>query len=263
MSSDAQARLLDLLVERATQGLDPEGQRELDRLRRLHPDLDDESLELTIATLDLAWGEAVDEPLPAGLVQRLATEGERLIAARPTAGAPPPPIPLPRPDSRGRLGWWAAAACLLLALWGWWPQWRETREAALSPAEARAALLAQADDVLNLPWQPTDDPDGRATSGDLVWSPARQQGFMRLAGLPANDPARRQYQLWIFDRTRDEARPVDGGVFDVPTASGEVVIPIDAKLAVAEPYLFAVTVERPGGVVVSEREHIVALAQVP
>ena len=52
---------------------------------------------------------------------------------------------------------------------------------------------------------------------------------------------------------------VDGGVFDVPS-TGEVIVPITAKLRVGGATLFAVTVERPGGVVVSRREHIVVTA---
>jgi len=38
------------------------------------------------------------------------------------------------------------------------------------------------------------------------------------------------------------------------------VRPIDAKIRVNDPALFAVTAEPPGGVVVSKREHIGALA---
>lgn len=48
-------------------------------------------------------------------------------------------------------------------------------------------------------------------------------------------------------------------MFDV-TSTGEVVVPITAKLRVGDDTLFAVTVERPGGVVVSRREHIVVTA---
>jgi hypothetical protein len=39
----------------------------------------------------------------------------------------------------------------------------------------------------------------------------------------------------------------------------EVVIPIRASLMVRNPAAFAVTLEQPGGVVVSGREHVVAL----
>lgn len=85
---------------------------------------------------------------------------------------------------------------------------------------------------------------------------------MRFEGLAHNDPSQFQYQLWIFDDSRDDAHPVDGGVFDVPS-SGEVLVPISAKLKVGKAKLFAVTVERPGGVVVSKRERIVLTASPP
>ena len=83
---------------------------------------------------------------------------------------------------------------------------------------------------------------------------------MRFVGLAANDPTVSQYQLWIFDKARDQAYPVDGGVFDV-SGSGEVIVPIDPKIHVDDATLFAVTVERPGGVVVSKRERIVVTAK--
>ena len=84
---------------------------------------------------------------------------------------------------------------------------------------------------------------------------------MRFRGLPANDKAKETYQLWLFDKTQDKATPIDGGTFDVAT-NGEVIIPIDAKLKAVEPGLFAITIEKPGGVVVSKREKIAALATV-
>jgi len=92
-----------------------------------------------------------------------------------------------------------------------------------------------------------------------VWSASAQQGYLRFVGLAPNDRAVVPYQLWIFDKTRDDKYPVDGGVFDV-AASGEVIVRIDPKLHVNDAALFAVTIERPGGVVVSKREHIVVTA---
>ena len=106
----------------------------------------------------------------------------------------------------------------------------------------------------------TTDQLATGASGDVVFDPVTQQGFMRLR-LQANDPRQREYQLWIFDGERDDRYPVDGGVFDVPTGAAEVIVPITARVRVGKPVLFAVTVERPGGVVVSAREHIVVLAQ--
>ncbi len=96
-------------------------------------------------------------------------------------------------------------------------------------------------------------------TGDVVWDPATQRGFLHFAGLAPNDPAMHQYQIWIFDAGRDKRYPVDGGVFDVPANASEVIIPIRAALMVRKPAAFAVTLEKPGGVVVSGREHVIAL----
>jgi hypothetical protein len=126
-------------------------------------------------------------------------------------------------------------------------------------AEARAELLASAGDVTTLAWTPTKDPNGAGASGDVVWSASAQRGYMRFVGLTPNDLKQLQYQLWIFDKDRDQAFPVDGGVFDV-SSTGEVIVPITARLRVTEPVLFAVTIEKPGGVVVSKRERIVVTA---
>ena len=83
-----------------------------------------------------------------------------------------------------------------------------------------------------------------------------------MVAVETNDPTQFQYQLWIFDKDRDDKYPVDGGVFDVGP-DGEVVVKISAKLHVNEPVLFAVTVEQPGGVVVSDRSRIAVTAAPP
>ncbi|MEM7810909.1 MAG: anti-sigma factor [Planctomycetota bacterium] len=114
-------------------------------------------------------------------------------------------------------------------------------------------------DTLVLGWSAGTDPSGRDVTGEVVWSDSEQSGYMTFTGLSANDPADEQYQLWIFDAERDDRYPVDGGVFDVGQ-DGTTVVPIRAKLAVTRPTLFAVTVESPGGVVVSSRERLALLA---
>lgn len=148
----------------------------------------------------------------------------------------------------------ATAASLVLIVGVSW--WLLRGRAVPTAASARAELLASVADAATLAWHPKE---ASAASGDVVWSASAQRGFMRFVGLPPNDPTKTQYQLWIFDRQRDQAFPVDGGVFDV-TSTGEVIIPITAKLRVDDATLFAVTVERPGGVVVSRREHIAVIA---
>jgi anti-sigma-K factor RskA len=83
---------------------------------------------------------------------------------------------------------------------------------------------------------------------------------MTIRGLPKNDPFKEQYQLWIIDPSRDD-EPIDGGVFDI-SADAESVIPINAKLMVGNPKVFAVTVEKPGGVVVSDQKRLPLIAKV-
>ncbi len=80
-----------------------------------------------------------------------------------------------------------------------------------------------------LAWQATEDAAAKGASGDMVWSPSQPRGYMRFRGLLPSDPKVAQYQLWIFDKQRDEKFPVDGGVFDVD-ANGEVIVPISPKL---------------------------------
>jgi hypothetical protein len=176
-------------------------------------------------------------------------------------------------------GWWTAACLAGLLLW----QWSSLPRPAVPPAERspapalvalRGELLAQDPQAVTVAWtKASDDPavvagpadlDTAGGLGDVVWSAARQEGFMRFRGLAANDPAVAQYQLWIFDAERNDAYPVDGGVFDVPPdAAGDVVVRIDPRLPVGRATAFAVTVERPGGVVVSGRERLPLLAALP
>lgn len=265
----ASPRAHELLAKRALEGLDPAEQAELAALGAA----DDDSYDLAAAAVVLATlpAEAMPQKLAARLLD-LTTSSDivPLLARRRRRG----PGPGPNARSRGLAlaGWLVAAASLLLALAALWWATRErpprlvylpppppVKAPVLTPAEERARLLAERSDAATLPFQATPDPAGRGASGDLVWSASAQRGFMRLVGVQPNDRQRFQYQLWIFDKERDQRYPVDGGVFDVESA-GEVVVPITARLRVAQPALFAITVEPPGGVVVSKRERIVLTA---
>lgn len=249
----ADERLLDLLAARATEGLDAEEQQELrDLLDRQHA-LHDDDLELAAAAAHVAAVEASGlEILPGGLRDKVIADAGQAVPA----GGKVISFDRERPERRGfdlrGLGWYAAAAMLVLAIWAPWSRSVVEPPAAEVPdlAAQRAQLVAEAGDVVTAEWAGAEAGyDG--VSGDVVWSTARQAGFMRLRGLPANRPTEQQYQLWIVDPARD-AEPVDGGVFDIPAGTGEVLVPIDAKLAVGSPTVFAITLEQPGGVVVSE-----------
>jgi len=239
---------------------------ELAFLRRIAPPL---------PPLPAALADRIRRDAPADLPRPLAIEARRDLSAR---GGP-----------AGGRSWpaaagWLTAACLAgLLCWQWSGAGRidappggpvaptETRP---SLAELRNRLLAADPAAVTVAWKKAgDDPavvaskadlDAADGLGDVVWSPERQQGFMRFRGLAANDPSMAQYQLWIFDAERNAAHPVDGGVFDVPAAAdGEVIVRIDPRLPIRRATAFAITVERPGGVVVSSRERLPLIAAVP
>ena len=289
-------RAQELLLQRATEGLSDQEAAELVALGAE----DDISFDLAASAVDIATirgeempfdvadkiliaaGVEVEAPktiaMPAMVPQTLAG----FVPPRPI-GVAPVPVPMPAPvlqeptappavipiESRrtSRATTYAviaAAASIALAIgavvWATRQQAGEPTVAKTPTAEeARAELLATAKDATTLPWTATDDPNAKGATGDIVWSPSAQRGYMRFKGLTPNDIKTLQYQLWIFDKDRDQAFPVDGGVFDV-SSTGEVIVEITAKLRVNEPVLFAVTIEKPGGVVVSKRERIVVTA---
>jgi hypothetical protein len=267
--------LADLLVKQTVEGLDAAEARELAQLLAQHPELEADTLERTAAAVMLA-GTLDANALSPALRKRLIAQGEAALLSRELSASPDSQLRALATKrvvrhSHSHWGWWVAAASIVLAIAGWWPQLAQTPTQPTLPAqmtatptlaEKRATLLASARSLLRLDWTATKDPAAAAAHGDVVWDNATQTGYMRFAGLAPNDPAVQQYQLWIFDAERGDTYPVDGGVFDVPAGQTEVLVPINAKLKVGKPAMFAVTVERPGGVVVSARERIVVLAQV-
>lgn len=95
----------------------------------------------------------------------------------------------------------------------------------------------------------------------VAWDNERQEGYLTLVGLAGVDPRRGAYQLWIFDAKRDARYPVDGGLFTLAEGGrSAVVIPIRAAVPVRRPTLFAITLEPPEGVVVSDRKRIMLTA---
>jgi len=277
--------MVDLLIKQVTEGLSPAEQRALDVMDSEFASAYLRDLERAAAAVTLAGstgGEALPAALSALIAQQaaehfaLASNVADLTEAR-TAAAEKAHLhqsPAPgRANRFGGYGWLAAAACLVLAIFGWERSPPPVAVVAPAPviapaprpapptaAEERAALLAKTDS-LKIPLGATKDPAAAGVTGDVVWDPITQRGFLHFAGLAPNDPAMHQYQIWIFDAGRDKRYPVDGGVFDVPANTSEVVIPIRASLMVRKPAAFAVTLEKTGGVVVSGREHVVALGQ--
>jgi len=249
-------RLLELLADQAQHGLNDADNRELSDLLAELDTIQDEDMELAAAAAYLAIDAETKTsraPMPADLADRLIAQGESAVNAKTSDDAP---APLPFADHASQTpgfgnaawGWLAAAAMLALTVTTWIATTPDNTVP--TPAAQLTALLNEAPDTFQAQWAASDDPVYGQVTGDVTWSDERQEGYMRLTGLPINDPDTKQYQLWIVDPDVD-ANPVDGGVFNV-TSDGEVIVPIQAKLRVDKPVVFAITVERPGGVVVSK-----------
>jgi hypothetical protein len=285
-------RLSELLTDQAVFGLNEEELTELDQLKNQFSDWrEDISFELTAAAISLSHLD-INESLPAALRSKILVDSKKHLSFREDAQKV---LSFPQKTKEnvklsaaetGRnvhelqpkrflwqsLGWAvAAAACIALAVNIWTTRFRPQPEIAKSPeviqtpspelsaAQKREQLLASAQDTIQATW--TSAKNEKEVLGDVVWSNALQQGYIRFHGLPVNDPNKESYQLWIVDETQNQKTPLSGGVFDV-SETGEVVIPIDAQLKVKKPKLFVVSKEKPGGVIVTDPSKFVAVAKI-
>jgi Anti-sigma-K factor rskA len=266
--------LRELLAGEAAGELGAEEHNELETMLRDAPAANrDEFLQiaglLQIAFLkrDAVSIQRMPESLDGRLVRQAATWIPQAAQPERRTVADLAPVrgqrPMRPPDTAGSAGgrvwnWgaicgWAAAATLaaVFIVTGDPRLSISTKQARpeVAMATERMAFLRDASDAATVRWKGSTDGAYAGVSGDVVWSDSRQLGYLRIAGLPANDRRRAQYQLWIVAPERD-THPVDGGVFDV-AGSGESIVAIHAKLDVRAPKAFAITLEQPGGVVVS------------
>jgi hypothetical protein len=259
MNEQIDEKLIDLLSQRAIYGLNADETAEMSNLYSEWED--DFSFDSTVARLDLVNLDLSAE-LPAYLKTKLLNDSEACFAPdlQPTFELKP------KRDWLGLLGWATAAACALLAFSIWTNRVEAPQIIAKAPVESldnnqlRQRILDSDKNALSVIWAKGNVKNLNDVGGDLVWSDEKQSGYMRFRGLPINDSTKECYQLWIFDETQDEKTPVDGGIFDIK-GDGETLVPITAKLKIKNPKLFAITIEKSGGVVVSKREKIAVLAK--
>jgi hypothetical protein len=206
-----------------------------------------------------AAAETSNQPLPPSLRQRLDQSADDWVAECALRR-----VVAQRSARRHALPWMIAGAALLLSVVSWWP-----RLAEFTPGvgvtglvhdwrvERACERMLASPGVERWAWGGASE----SGNGEFVWDPRRQRGYLRLSGFVSNDPSRAQYQFWIFDAARDERYPVDGGVFDVPPGRSQVIVPVHASRHVSRVAAFSVTVEQPGGAVVSARDKVVAFAR--
>jgi hypothetical protein len=277
MTEEQKELFFDLLTKKAVYGLSDSEERELDAIDPGNAEEELLTLEMTAAAISLI-GIDTQEPMPDSLRSVITSASQSHLTASASEAVEPWPKRSNQSEQSsgsawfGWLGWATAAAVSIALIFNLYRSPEPSVEVARQvpeptvqkpqdPSQLRDEMLGSPHKVITADWEPGNVKDVKAIQGDVVWSDEVQEGYMRFRGLPVNDRSKETYQLWIFDKTQDKATPIDGGTFDV-TADGEVVIPIEAKLKAQEPAMFAVTVERPGGVVVSKREKIIALAKV-
>ena len=281
MSEQEKEKMLELLSDEAVFGLNETEIAELAELEKNFPEFSDETFELAAASIGMLNLDT-SEPLPAHLQAKIASDAEKHFASRSKTEMSELPAEKeefqktfafePKRSVWQWLGWAvAAAACVVLAVNLYTTQQKLdeiARKAVPTPTatpikltatQEREQLIASATDVVRSDWGDFDPTKPKNVQGDVVWSNSAQKGFVRFRNLPVNDKTKETYQLWIFDE--NQKQPIDGGVFDANEA-GEIIIPIDAKLKVQKPKMFAVTAEKPGGVVVSPLEKVMAVAKV-
>jgi hypothetical protein len=294
-------RLEELAVSRLFEPLSTDEAEEYAALKRRFPNFDEAAIERLVALAHLAvLPEA--KVMPRTLRAVIEKDAEEFFGAhRPLSAVPPAAQASRETASRvSSAGWWVALAASLVTvvvLLHRAPAVPAPPVASTAPSRApeeiepitpvppapppsvddkpatagdtssdlaseRRAFLASHPRVIERAWRAGGDPTGERVTGDVVWDSASQTGYMRFVNLPRNEPNAEQYQLWIFDGERDQRYPVDGGVFDVGKGRGEQIIRIHANLPVRLPLVFAVTVEHPGGVVVSDRSRLAVIADV-
>lgn len=274
-NSKTSQHIQELLAEQALFGLDEAEQAGLHCLLHNNPTAEADVFEKIAASLastpvENGPSESGKSPLPISLSEKLLAHGKQIAIENRTAPVKAQQTVVSassstevRPAVPGKsevnyltyLGWIVAAGLLAFVTF---------RPTTAGPKPVTPpALSQQYDDLVSAGAKSWEQPvNTQKVSGQICWHEARQKGFMKLSNLPVNDPKEKQYQLWIFDEQRDkwEKLPVDGGVFNIAT-QGEVIVPIENKLKVNKPVMWAITVEAPGGVVVSDRKEIVFLAK--
>ena len=259
-------RLMELLADEQTLGLDEERRLELEELIYGATAAEHERRAFERASASAMVAMTDTEDCPADIKAALQASIDRYTGQPGAMEAKPTSAERELIERRSLgfhyAGWFAAAACFVLAVIAWWP----TPVVGPTDGVDRAmADLEGAPDAVTLEWSQWDSQlglEGRAevpgVTGEVVWSDAKQTGFMTFEGLPELGDA--DYQLWIVDAERGLDQRISGAVFEGHPEGGRVVVPIDPKqIPVEKAAAFAVTIEKPGGTWVSDMSRRVVI----
>lgn len=281
MNELEQEKMLDLLILKATGEITKEELEQLTKLEATYPEFkDDISFELAAAAVSMI-DLPTDEQMPAHLQSKILADAERFFVSDEvntqtlkdsgeTEEFQKTFDFAPKRSIWQSLGWLVAAlACVALAV-NLWISYRRPTEVVNNPppqitptptpgmSEQRQQLIASMKDVAQKDWSDFDPKKPLNVQGDVVWSNQAQKGFVRFKNLPVNDKAKETYQIWVFDDA--QKNPVSAGVFDA-NENGEIIIPMDAAIKIQKPTMVGITAEKPGGVMVSGLQKVMAVAK--
>lgn len=281
-------RHADMLADRAVWGLTDTDEAEL----RDAGAIADPTFDLAAAAADLAFASQARSsvPMPSALRARILADAaarfDGPILAKIGSSSTPLPaastvksassslasefrMDAPTVRTPRWLPWAVAAVATFAAAVAWFPsRGTGTGSGELLPvAQQRERMISSDPSARVVAWTDfahpvsNEPPEIKGVRGDVVWSSSQQKGFMRLSGLRENDPNVERYQLWIIDERGLEQR-VNGGLFDA-CRTGDTIVPFTPDLPIRSAAIFAVTIERPEGVVVSDMKRRACAAVVP
>jgi len=262
-SSPLNVRTVELLAERAISGISDSEKAELAALLAESGRDDDFSFDLAAALIETVYLDPAEiVQMPPGAAARLNAVGLHWAAQRST-GSNKPGL-LDQPASTESLPFvatkrstflpWAIAACATIAAVSLWMRHGQTPSAGGDVQ----SVIAAASDATTLIWKDWDNPEIPGVKGSVVWSESKQTGVMKFTGLPKNDPAKSQYQLWIID-SRGMNQRISGAIFNA-VSDGSIEIVVRPQIAVKSAAAFAITIEEPGGTWVSEMKRRVVIS---
>ncbi len=265
-------RVMELLADRALDGLAPEERAELMGSLAVEGMSDDWSFDLAASKLNLVTLPSPHDPMPQDVKQRLAAVGKawsldrQRQAGTPVAVSPPASLPFPQSRSAGYAdsprgtpfawGGWAVAAVLAIASLVTFVV-RQPGTGADSLA-VKPGVISAASDAFTAQWADWDNPEVSGVVGNVTWSDSLQRGVMTFKGLPRNDSTKTQYQLWIIDE-RGLSQRISGAIFD--STGDETKVEVRPSIAVRNAAAFALTIEGPGGTWVSDMTRRVVIAK--
>ncbi|UOR07311.1 anti-sigma factor [Hymenobacter aerilatus] len=268
---DIQEYIESGILEQYALGELPEAeQAEVERLAAQHPAIRQE-LDSVIETLSGYAAQYAQTP-PADMRDRVLAGWKAAIDADTAASAPvaaasePEPVvrsitSAPVAEAAPRFNWLMAASIAFLLLsvginFLLYSKWQNA-ETSLAAVESDRSLLAashmavekrlgeqtnelsvlRSDEFRTVALNGT--PAAPKASAKVLYNPSTRTVYVDVRSLP-EPPAGKQYQLWALDN----GKPVDAGVLDYATASGES---LQHMKDIARAQAFAMTVEDAGG----------------